>query len=412
MDENVYSCAAASSEDIEDYREGGYHPVHLGDILHNDRYRIIHKLGFGSYATVWAARDQRLERNVAIKIMVSELHQKSKELETSRIASTHLSAGTGSDHVLHLLDDFQIQGPNGIHDCLVYEVLGPNLATIIWRQYQEQHRLPARIAKRVAKEALLGLAYLHEQGIGHGDIYTNNLAFSHPDFGALSEDGFMVLFGQPSIHEVKRLDGRELESNIPQYLVSDCEYAFDCDFVEQKIKIIDYKLVTGLPPYERFSWSEQEVLHDVIFQFGELPDRWQQKWEELKKLDSDEDPEVLPPHQEFLEQCYAKGDREKEFSDESLKSLGRMLRRLLRIEPGSRDSAADVLQDPWFYEDKDEELSSSEESVLSEDSVPELTASSSDGSDKETLLTPLTPAFPESMPSIKPTSDQESQPIS
>ena len=38
------------------YRPGGYHPVHLGDLYHQ-RYRVIHKLGFGSYSTVWLARD-------------------------------------------------------------------------------------------------------------------------------------------------------------------------------------------------------------------------------------------------------------------------------------------------------------------------------------------------------------------
>ena len=38
------------------YRPGGYHPVHLGDV-YCQRYRVIHKLGFGTYSTVWLARD-------------------------------------------------------------------------------------------------------------------------------------------------------------------------------------------------------------------------------------------------------------------------------------------------------------------------------------------------------------------
>lgn len=57
-------------EDITLYRRGGYHPVKLGDCfstlpadnllyrsLPTSRYRILHKLGHGSYATVWLARD-------------------------------------------------------------------------------------------------------------------------------------------------------------------------------------------------------------------------------------------------------------------------------------------------------------------------------------------------------------------
>lgn len=44
-------------EDIDRYVAGGYHPVRLGDTLRSDvaTYRILHKLGRGSFATVWLA---------------------------------------------------------------------------------------------------------------------------------------------------------------------------------------------------------------------------------------------------------------------------------------------------------------------------------------------------------------------
>lgn len=42
---------------VEDYRPGGYHPVHLGDVFNNGQYKVIRKLGEGSYSTVWLAHD-------------------------------------------------------------------------------------------------------------------------------------------------------------------------------------------------------------------------------------------------------------------------------------------------------------------------------------------------------------------
>ena len=39
------------------YRPGGFHPIHIGDTLHEGRYRVIRKLGYGSFSTVWLAVD-------------------------------------------------------------------------------------------------------------------------------------------------------------------------------------------------------------------------------------------------------------------------------------------------------------------------------------------------------------------
>ncbi len=46
------------TEWIEDYRPGGLHPVHIGDQFHESRYRVVRKLGYGAYSTVWLAKDQ------------------------------------------------------------------------------------------------------------------------------------------------------------------------------------------------------------------------------------------------------------------------------------------------------------------------------------------------------------------
>jgi hypothetical protein len=42
----------------KDYRFGGFHPVELGDVF-NARYRVLRKLGYGRYSTVWLAEDDQ-----------------------------------------------------------------------------------------------------------------------------------------------------------------------------------------------------------------------------------------------------------------------------------------------------------------------------------------------------------------
>jgi hypothetical protein len=45
----------ATCEWAEEYCPGGFHPVNLGDTFHGGKYRVIRKLGDGSYSTVWLA---------------------------------------------------------------------------------------------------------------------------------------------------------------------------------------------------------------------------------------------------------------------------------------------------------------------------------------------------------------------
>ena len=74
-------------EALEMYRPGGYHPVTIGDELHNGRYRILHCLGHGSFSTVWLALNLHYGSNissvpgimpsprsryVAVKILISD----------------------------------------------------------------------------------------------------------------------------------------------------------------------------------------------------------------------------------------------------------------------------------------------------------------------------------------------------
>ena len=64
-----------------------------------------------------------------------------------------------------MTDSFQTSGPNGNHECLVLELLGPSVADYLDAHSME--RLPGTLAKTIAKQGLLGLCFLHERGIAH-----------------------------------------------------------------------------------------------------------------------------------------------------------------------------------------------------------------------------------------------------
>lgn len=45
-------------EDPKDYCKGGYHHVNIGDI-YNDRYKVLRKVGWGHFSTVWLSWDTK-----------------------------------------------------------------------------------------------------------------------------------------------------------------------------------------------------------------------------------------------------------------------------------------------------------------------------------------------------------------
>uniref|UniRef100_A0A671NC46 non-specific serine/threonine protein kinase n=1 Tax=Sinocyclocheilus anshuiensis TaxID=1608454 RepID=A0A671NC46_9TELE len=76
--------------------------------------------------------------------------------------------------VVQLIDDFKISGVNGIHVCMVFEVLGHHLLKwIIKSNYQG---LPLPCVKSIIRQVLQGLDYLHSKcKIIHTDIKPENI---------------------------------------------------------------------------------------------------------------------------------------------------------------------------------------------------------------------------------------------
>ena len=155
-------------EDPSMYKPGGYHPLEIGEEIHNGRYLILHRLGHGGYSTVWLALDQSYDnstpgdpfrpRYVAIRIVTASRGQREatllyelQALLRSRPAQSPLPGRhqDGSRHIVTLLDYFQISGPNGPHYRLVTELPGPSVADLHrYPGIEGRNLLPLPIARK------------------------------------------------------------------------------------------------------------------------------------------------------------------------------------------------------------------------------------------------------------------------
>lgn len=71
-----------NGEHLYRYCPGGLNPVHIDHRLDCDRYKIVHKLGFGDSSTAWLARDRVLQKYVALKIKEAGISKFHNELDT------------------------------------------------------------------------------------------------------------------------------------------------------------------------------------------------------------------------------------------------------------------------------------------------------------------------------------------
>ncbi|WEW59486.1 hypothetical protein PRK78_004960 [Emydomyces testavorans] len=156
-------------EEIENicfYKPGGYHPVKLGDIFQRGNcpaYRVLHKLGWGSFATVWLARDMLKRRYVALKILTAEATTQGNEVQLLVWLGKQSRDHPGYKHIPHVLDHFQVTGPNGMHDILVMEPM----VSLSWVKYEDGNLIRSH-AKTFIRQTMSGVSYLHMLGVMHG----------------------------------------------------------------------------------------------------------------------------------------------------------------------------------------------------------------------------------------------------
>ncbi|WEV73493.1 PASTA domain-containing protein [Bifidobacterium sp. ESL0798] len=138
--------------------------------LIDGRYRVLGPIADGGMATVYKARDERLERIVAIKVMHTQLAQgPHRDQFVARFHREARSAAAISNpHIVQVYDS----GTAGGRDYLVMEyVHGVNLR----HEMNERGTFSVHETVRIISQTLDGLASAHRAGVVHRDIKPENI---------------------------------------------------------------------------------------------------------------------------------------------------------------------------------------------------------------------------------------------
>lgn len=101
-----------------------------------------------------------------MKVLVSELCDNNSEASIHHHLSRGPAAHPGKSNTPQIFDAFTFEGTNGVHQCLVLELLGASMSSIF--ENNATNRLPGNVAWKVARQVAQAISYMHEMGVVHG----------------------------------------------------------------------------------------------------------------------------------------------------------------------------------------------------------------------------------------------------
>ena len=198
-------------------------------------YELLEELGRGGMATVYVARQQALNRQVAIKVV----HPKRKDDEAWVLRLENEAQALAGLHHPHIVDVYEFGRTD---DDALYYVMpllrGGDLTR--WQLPVAEDRVTALL-----DDLLDALAHAHVQGIVHRDIKPENILFDTERRPHLADFGAAL---RPS---KSRLTGEGMVMGSTGYMSPEQARGQDVDARSDlySLAVVAFELLTGKPPF-------------------------------------------------------------------------------------------------------------------------------------------------------------------
>jgi eukaryotic-like serine/threonine-protein kinase len=205
------------------------------------RYRLVSRLGSGAMGVVWQARDERLDRTVAIKQLLPPSRLSDTETDEANcwaMREGRITARVQHPHVITVHDVVQHHG----QPCLIMEYLpSRSLATVLSTHGVLAPDTVAGIGSQIAS----ALAAAHQAGIVHRDIKPGNVLLADDGTAKITDFGVSRAVGDDTVTATGILFGT------PAYLAPEVAQGNSAGFPSDVFSLGStlYTALEGTPPF-------------------------------------------------------------------------------------------------------------------------------------------------------------------
>ena len=209
----------------------------IGAVL-SSRYRLDSKLGSGGMSTVYLARDETLERSVAVKVLHAAISDQPDQIERFR-REARAVAQLSHPNIVAVID----AGEDAGHPYIVFEFVdGETLKDRIDRM----ERLPVDEAAAYAIEIGRGLAAAHARRLVHRDVKPQNVLIDREGRGKVTDFGIALSLESDGLTKTGRVLGTTDYVSPEQAMGKDVDARSDI----YSLGVLLYEMLTGRVPFE------------------------------------------------------------------------------------------------------------------------------------------------------------------
>ena len=218
-------------------------------------YDIEQELGRGGMGIVYCAKDRRLKRTVAIKILPPELAFRS-DIRSRFLREAETAAQLSHANIVPIYSVDEME--NLVFFVMAY-VAGNNIA----KELHERGRLGVVETRRILREVADALAYAHGRGVVHRDIKPDNILLDR-DTGRAMVTDFGIARAISENTDSSRLTATGMAIGTPTYMSPEQaagEREIDGRSDLYALGVVAYQMLSGAPPFTASSTPAMLVKH-------------------------------------------------------------------------------------------------------------------------------------------------------